>query len=213
MAAPVEVAAPPPEASPTDPSGVPIDSFGVPRDNLFVTYNPHGAAGGLFAPAYIHGYAPSEKAVADWNATKGGLTHEMVANDLLMPDEWKPPAPQEQTRGGGMVDASSTFPGDGVYGGGNIPKNLVLGKNANGTIDVEALRALSHGTPYDVQGRRDAIAARLLANQQAQDEYNKAKPAAADMDRGDLARSMPASFYHPPDEHGGGGWWPGVGDW
>jgi hypothetical protein len=198
MAAPVEVAAPPPEASPTDPSGVPIDSFGVPRDNLFVSYNPEGALSGQFAPAYIHGYAPSENA---------------MINDLRMPDEWKPPAPQEQTRGGGMVDASSTFPGDGVYGGGNIPKNLVLGKNANGTIDVEALRALSHGTAYDVGARRDAIAARLLANQQAQDEYNKAKPAAADMDRGDLARSMPASFYHPPDEHGGGGWWPGVGDW
>ena len=214
MAAPVEVAAPPPEAAadPADPSGVPVDAFGVPRGNLFATYNPHGAAGGLFAPAYIHGYAPSEKAVADWNTTKGGLTHEMIAKDLLMPDEWKPPQ-QEQTRGGGMTDVSGNFPGDGVYGGGNIPRNLVLGKNANGTIDVEALRALSHGTPYDVGARRDAIAARMLANQQAQDEYNKAKPAAADMDRGELAASMPSSFYHPPDEHGGGGWWPGVGDW
>jgi hypothetical protein len=213
MAAPV-IAPPPPEASPspTDPSGVPIDSFGVPRDNLFVTYNPHGAAGGLFAPAYIHGYAPSEQAVADWQGQRGGLTHEMVANDLLMPDAWKPPAPQEQTRGGGMVDASSTFPGDGVYGGSNIPRNLTLGKNPNGTIDTAALRALSHGTAYDVQGRRDAIAARLLANQQAQDEYNKAKPAVTDMTRSELAAS-PNMVWHPADEHGGSGYYSGIGDW
>jgi hypothetical protein len=192
MAVP-EVAAPPPEASPSDPSGVPVDSFGVPRDNLFVSYNPHGAAGGLFAPAYIHGYAPSEKAVADWQGQRGGLTHEMVANDLLMPDEWKPPQ-QEQTRGGGMTDVSGNFPGDGVYGGSNIPRNLVLGKNANGTVDVAALRALSHGTPYDVQGRRDSIAARLLANQQAQDAYNN-RPKPDDMSRGDLWQAL---NYPPP---------------
>jgi hypothetical protein len=214
MAAPVEVAAPPPEAAadPSDPSGVPVDAFGVPRGNLFATYNPHGAAGGLFAPAYIQGYAPSEKAVADWNATKGGLTHEMIAKDLLMPEEWKPPQ-QEQTRGGGMTDVSGNFPGDGVYGGSNIPRNLVLGKNANGSIDVEALRALSHGTPYDVGARRDAIAARMLSNQQAQDAWNN-RPQPKDMTRGDAwAAEQPTQFYHPPDEHGGSGWWPGVGDW
>jgi hypothetical protein len=198
---------PPPEYSPSDPSSVPVDSFGVPRDNLFVSYNPVGALNGQFAPAYIHGYAPSEKAVADWKAKQGGLTHDMVANDLLMPKEWTPPAAQEQTRGGGMVDASSTFPGDGVYGGGNIPKNLVLGSNPKGTIDPEALRALSHGSAYDVQGRRDAIAARLLANQQAQDAWNNRPKATDTPTRGDYLFPTHELTYHGSDEPPGPGWY------
>jgi hypothetical protein len=182
MAAPV-IAPPPPEASPTDPSGVPIDSFGVPRDNLFVTYNPKGAAGGLFAPAYIHGYAPSEQAVADWQGQRGGLTHEMITGELRMPDEWTPPEPAQQTRGGLAGASSGKFPGDGVYGGGNIPLNLTLGKDSRGKLDPAALSALAHGTAYDTQGRRDAIAARLLSNQNAQDEYNRRQPTAPPAER------------------------------
>lgn len=192
--------------APIDPvTGEPIPSVnpgmgnpaGQPNDNLFVTYNPQGANNGMFAPAYIHGYAPSEQAVAAWNASKGGLTREMVTNDLLMPDAWTAPQ-QEQTRGG-MTD-NGNFPGDGVYGGSNIPRNLTLGHNAAGSIDPEALRALSHGSAYDVGARRDAIAARLLSNQQAQDAYNN-RPQPQQLMRGDAVISdLPAydAFHHAP---------------
>jgi hypothetical protein len=174
MAAAAAVAAPPPgyAPAPLDANGNPIapvdpgmsNPAGQPNDNLFVTYNPKGAAGGLFAPAYIHGYAPSEQAVADWQASKGGLTRDMI-DELRMPEEWTPP--------------SGKAPGDGVYGGSNIPLTLKLGQSG-GLVDPAALRALSHGTFYDVGARRDAIAARLLANKQAQDAYGNPVP----MERG-----------------------------
>ena len=188
MAAPVEIAPPPPEASPSDPSTATVDAFGVPRTNLFTSYNPKGAAGGLFAPAYIHGYAPSEQAVANWGAQKGGLTHENVTGDLRMPDVWFPDE-WEPTPDGGVTPAGN-FPGDGVYGGGNIPKTLRLGKDPRGTVDVEALRALSHGTPYDVAARRDAIADRLVYNKAREDNWKLMHPEAPQLTRGQEGAGM-----------------------
>lgn len=152
---------------------IPVEAAPPADGDLFTSYNPEGAAGGLFAPAYIHGFAPAENAVAKWSAGHGGnLTHDMITGELRMPDEWAPPQPQQMSRG------------DGVYGGQSIPLNLTLGKDPHGKIDVAALRAMSHGTAYDVQGRRDAISARLLANKTAEDDYNRRQPSGPPMERG-----------------------------
>jgi hypothetical protein len=151
---------------PADPAyGPPADYGGSNNDPAYTSGH-----GGLFAPAYIHGYGASERAVNAWNAAKGGLTRDMI-DSLRMPAEWTPP--------------SGKAPGDGVYGGSNIPLTLKLGQDG-GLVDPAALRALSHGTAYDVGARRDAIAARMLANQQAQDAYGGPTP----MGRGELAQTL-----------------------
>ena len=46
----------------------PRQHAGSAMGDLFENYDPQGAMDGLFAPAYIQGYAPSEKAVAEWQA-------------------------------------------------------------------------------------------------------------------------------------------------
>jgi hypothetical protein len=61
------------------------------------------------------------------------------------------------------------------YGIGRIPSyqaNLA----SQGTVDPAALRAMAQGLPYDIDARRDAIAAQLSANQQAQAAYQAPPP-------------------------------------
>ena len=133
-----------------------------------MTYNPNGAAGGLFAPAYIHGYAPSEQAVADWQASKGGLTRDMI-DELRMPDGVEAtaePARQERHARATASTAAATSP---TPDAGTDPAGWSIRRR---------LRALSHGTSYDVGARRDAIAARLLANSKRR-MPTAARPAAA----------------------------------
>jgi hypothetical protein len=121
--------------------------------SLFETYNPEGALGGMFAPAYIRGFAPSEEALAQYY--QQGAGHRLGPNELeqtRMPSLWKP------------VEYSK---GDGRYGGPlPLTQNYI---DPAGTIDPNALRAASQGgIAYDMGARRDAIAARLAANAAAQ---------------------------------------------
>jgi hypothetical protein len=41
-------------------------------------YDPTGALGGLFAPAYIHGNPQAEAAVADWTARHSTATNDVI---------------------------------------------------------------------------------------------------------------------------------------
>lgn len=130
--------------------------------NLFESYSPEGAMGGMFAPAYIKGYAPSEKAVADWQAANHGLTSADV-DASRMPAEWTDPD-------AGVV---SKF-GMGPYGAGRIPDSMTLGAKG-GSVDPEALRVLAQGGHYDMNARRDAIAQRLSSNSSLQSAAAAAK--------------------------------------
>jgi hypothetical protein len=115
---------------------------------LYKDYNPQGAMGGLFAPAYIHGLNASENAVAAWNATNRPVTFANI-EQTRMPNPVQP----------GPVPMSA---GNGVYGG-PIPLRQAYG-DPKGIIDPEALRVLSQGGKYDFNARRDAIAQQLAAN-------------------------------------------------
>ena len=69
-------------------AAAPAASRAAPGD-IYQTYNPQGAMGDLFAPAYIAGYKPSEDAVAAWNAA-----HTMSRADVeatRMPAAWQAP--------------------------------------------------------------------------------------------------------------------------
>lgn len=106
--------------------------------------------GGLFAPAYIKGYAPSEQAVAAWQAQHRPVTAGMI-DQLRMPDLWQP-------------NSGARTLADGVYGSG-VPVNQNYAQNPKGSVDVDALRAASMGSPYDIEARRAAIAARIAENE------------------------------------------------
>lgn len=136
-------AAPVPVPDPAAPTG-PATS-----GSIFDTYDPAGAMGGLFAPAYIHGYKPSEDAVAAWQAQNRGVNADVI----------------EQSRMPATARPSTTIGGDGVYGG-PLPQYQIYG-DPRGTVDPAALRAASLGGHYDLQARRDAIAARIAANNAA----------------------------------------------
>jgi hypothetical protein len=144
-------------ASAPIPSPIPAAAAAPTPDAPFADYNPEGALGGMFAPAYIKGYAPSEQAVQAWTEQNQGIDRAMV-DELRMPNEWRPPAPV-----GGL-------PSRDVYGAGRIPNSLRYGDD-RGQVDPLALTASSQGGPYDVEARRSAIAQRVLENQQAQAAY------------------------------------------
>ena len=58
--------------------------------SLFEAYDPEGAMGGLFAPAYIPGYAPAEQAVMAWQAQQRPVTANMI-DELRMPEAYRNP--------------------------------------------------------------------------------------------------------------------------
>jgi len=137
------------------PSPIPVPPTGENAD-----YNPEGALGGMFAPAYIKGFAPSEQAVAAWTAKNRPISYSDV-DALRMPHEWR--EPQQMT---GYGD---------VYGSGRIPNNLYYGHD-QGQVDPLALISLSQGGPYDKDARRNSIAARLADNQAKEQAYNARPP-------------------------------------
>lgn len=122
----------------------------LPMGDIFAQYKA-GTPQDMFAPAYIKGFAPSEKAVNAWTAWNRNVSPAMI-DQLRMPNEWRGQSPMSG--------------GNGVYGG-PIPLNQTYG-DPKGQIDIEALRTMAQGGHYDVEGRRNAIAARLAANQAGQ---------------------------------------------
>ena len=121
---------------------VPVPAEAAVPD-LYQNYDPTGAMGGLFAPAFIKGYAPSEKAVADWTAMYRSMTPQGIEDTRM-------PFPTMPDRG--------TAPSD-QYGGGAIPLNLDY--SGKGAVDPEALRVWSQGGKYDWEARRNLIARKL----------------------------------------------------
>jgi hypothetical protein len=118
----------------------------VPADpaanSMFANYDPTGSMGGLFAPAFIKGFAPSEQAVSAWEAANRGVTRADV-DATRMP--------------GDFTTSTERTPADGVYGTG-VPQRQAYG---GGSVDPLALRAWAQGGKYDPNARRAAIAARL----------------------------------------------------
>jgi hypothetical protein len=140
---------------------------------LFADYNPQGAMNGLFAPAYIHGYAPSEKAVADWNAQNHAITPQAL-EQTRMPQEWI--NPDELKTAGPMYGDKKGMSSAGYdrYGSGRIPDRMSL-LDKGGIVDPEALRVMAQGGQYDMASRREAIAQRLAANAAKQSAYDTSK--------------------------------------
>jgi hypothetical protein len=147
-------AALPPElvAAALEQAGVPAPAVPEPQPEalgeLFRTYNPQGAAGGLFAPPHIAGYQPSQDAVAAWTKANRSMTWEDLES-TRMPQAWRP--------------SSGRSGGDGVYGPG-MPLDMSF-TDKRGTVDPLALKVLAQGGKYDLEARRRAIAERLLQNQ------------------------------------------------
>jgi hypothetical protein len=142
---------------------------------VFENYSPEGALGGLFAPAYVKGFAPAEKAVADWQALNHGMNAQTL-EQTRMPGEWVNPDDLQAagpTFGKGMKISPQGYD---QYGSGRIPTRLSL-LDKGGIVDPEALRVMAQGGQYDMAARRDAIAQRLAANAGQQSAYdaNKAK--------------------------------------
>jgi len=167
-------APPVPEFAPPSPAEQAAPAMG----SLFETYNPQGALSGLFAPAYIRGFAPSEDAVSQYYS-QSGPGHRLSSDELdmtRMPAEYRP---------------TTYSRGDGVYGG-PLPMTQTYG-DPRGMIDPNALRAAAQGgRPYDMEARRAAIAARLAANAAAQGQPAAVAPVALD------EKPRPAGYLRDP---------------
>jgi len=117
--------------------------------NIFDTYEPKGAMGGLFAPAYIRGFGASEDAVQGWMKDRRLPSNQI--DQTAMPGVWHDPR----------------IAGKSPYKGGQIPLSSNL--TGRGAVDPEALRAASMGGfTYDMDARRAAIATRVAENAAAQ---------------------------------------------
>lgn len=150
----------------------------APPPDIFQSYLPEGAMGGLFAPGYIRGYAPSETAVANWTAANRSVTPQ-VLEQTRMPAAWVNPDEQQALATGMYGGKGMSATGFDRYGSGRIPNSLSFGLN-QGPVDPEALRTMAQGGKYDIGARRDAIAQRLMANQTQQKAYEAQKAAEAE---------------------------------
>jgi len=120
--------------------------------SIFENYDPTGALGGMFAPAFIKGFAPSEKAVAAWQAEY--RPGQEIIEQSRMPNLYVPPGDNP------LVGV------DGVYSAG-VPQKQSYG-DPRGMVDPAALLAASQGGKYDIEARRSSIAARLAENARLQ---------------------------------------------
>lgn len=118
--------------------------------SLFENYDPVGSLNGMFAPAYIHGFAPSEAAVSAWNKANAGLTAADI-EATRMPNDYQAPSTGFE-RFGTMLGGTG---GTATFG------------DPRGTVDPEALRIAAQGGKYDMNARRNAIAAKVAANNAA----------------------------------------------
>jgi hypothetical protein len=121
--------------------------------SIFDDYNTQGANNGMFAPAYIKGNPTSESAVAAWNAARPTITPDVLTQSRGLPPQSGIP-PNKYANFTGYVPADfvpspqyTNFAGQG------------------GPIDRDALRALAQHLPYDLDARRNAIAAQLATRQ------------------------------------------------
>ena len=135
--------------------------------SLFQNYDPEGALGGLFAPAYVAGYAPSNQAVQAWTAQQRPVGANMI-DDLRLPEAYRNPP-------GTNPDQPSQINLTGnQYGQGNIPQSIRFGGDPRGPVDPMVLRAASQGGRVNVQQLRDRIAQRMAENAQAEAAYRQA---------------------------------------
>jgi len=121
-----------------------------------------------FAPAYAAGNEQSAADLSAWKAVNRNMPQAAV-EQTRMPGEWMPPAQNPAGGFGGSGDAAY-----GTYGAGRIPNQMTFG-DPRGQVDPEALRIQSQGGRYDMNARRDAIAARVLANTNAEAAYNQSR--------------------------------------
>jgi hypothetical protein len=128
---------------PDVPVPVPAEAAAAVPD-LYQNYDPTGAMGGLFAPALIRGWQPSEDAVTAWTKLNRSMTPQGIEDTRM-------PFPAMADRGSAPSDQ---------YGGGAIPLNLNYA--GQGGVDPEALRVWSQGGKYDWDARRNLISRRLM---------------------------------------------------
>jgi hypothetical protein len=128
--------------------------------NIFDNYDPVGALGGKFAPAYIHGYAPSEQAVGDWMKKNFSVTPDIIEQSRgvpTLPTGAAAPLPANPFKSQGITDAE-------YYARNGVRQPTTFDYTQNkGPVDANALRAYAQGSPYDINARRNAIAAQIVA--------------------------------------------------
>ena len=95
------------------------------------------------------------------------LTREQV-EQTRMPEEWAPPQQLANPFAGSMM-------GGGMRGVGMQGQSAGYNPDPRGMVDPAALVNSAQGGDYDFEGRRNAIAARVLANQAAQTAYSSGK--------------------------------------
>jgi len=121
---------------------------------FFDTFDWNKAAQGQFAPPAIPGNAQSAQAVQTWQNLRPDITPDIL----------------EASRGPAISPTGGvqTVPADAIaaYAGGRgslpqpAPGNFGLNK---GFVDPTALKALAQNLPYDLNARRNAITAQLIA--------------------------------------------------
>jgi hypothetical protein len=109
--------------------------------SIYDQYNPNGEAGGLFAPPHIAGWQPAQDATEKYYKRRFGVTGDMI-DELRMPQAGAPASGSVNSGGSDTINF--------------VPKA--------GYADPKLLKAAAQGGEYDVQGRRDAIAAQVMAN-------------------------------------------------
>lgn len=169
------------------PPATPVPGAPAPTTSLYEGYDPVGALQGMFAPAYLKGFQPSSDAVMAWQKINRGVTPDIIEQSR-MPALWTDP-----TKGITAVEGGPPT----KYGEGRIPDNPQLG-DQRGMVDPAALRAAAMGGPYDLAARRNAIAARVLENQNLQAQAESAKAQAAAQQQQPLQLGMPTQPLQLP---------------
>lgn len=123
------------------------------------TYDWDKASKGTFAPPSIPGNTQSEAALAAWN-----LARPQITPAILEASRGPPTTPA----GAPVTQIDPVLLASYQAKGANLPQPAVGSSALNiGPVDPMALKALAQHLPYDVDARRNAIAAQLVGQQGA----------------------------------------------
>src|SRR5262245_13384035 len=115
------------------------------------TFDWNKAAQSQFAPPHIPGNAQSDAALAQWNAQRPQITPEVLEASRGLPS----------TSTGAPANLSAAQVEVLRRGGQSVPQPVAGSGLNRGFVDPLALKAMAQNLPYDLDARRNAIAAQL----------------------------------------------------
>ena len=163
-----EAAAKGPNSGPGGLFELPALDYGIKPKESSTPYDPVGALGGLFAPAYNRADPLSVEAVTRWTQERTMSPEQLEATRMAA--EFRDP--EEGVLFPGSPGLQATY--GGIYGEHRIPTNTAHGLE-KGILDPQALKAMAQGLKYDPATRNQAIAARLASNEMAKAAFAKTK--------------------------------------